>query len=437
MANYKKYSEYKETGIEWLSQIPKHWEVKKLKYETIIQMGQSPSSSDCNQDGIGTEFLQGNAEFGSKYPSAKNYCINAKKVSSVNDLLFSVRAPVGAINISNKEYAIGRGLCAISCKTKLLLSYITHAISIPKNKLLSIMTGSTFEAVSLEQVKNSELPLPPLYEQEEIAKFLDDKVSKIDELSEKVRKQIELLGEKRTSLINEAVTKGLNKDVELKETGIEWLPQIPKHWNKTKIKYTTYVKGRIGWHGLKSSDFKEKGSFLVTGTDFKNGIVDWNSCYHVDKEKYDIDPFIQLKENDLLITKDGTIGKIAIVKNMPYEATLNSGIFVTRCLKESIYKTRFMYWILNSKIFSSFIDINSDGTTIIHLYQNVFINFSYPLPPLSEQKEIAEFLDIETAKIDKLKEKLTKELDLLKEYKTSLITSAVTGQIDVREHKDN
>lgn len=171
---------------------------------------------------------------------------------------------------------------------------------------------------------------------------------------------------------------------ELKDSGVEWIGKIPANWSVEKIKYTTYVKGRIGWQGLKSDEFTDEGPYLVTGKDFIGKNVNWESCHHISRERYHEAPPIQLKENDLLITKDGTIGKTAIVSDMPDKAILNSGIFVTRSAK---YEVDFMYWMLNSQVFDKYIKFFETGSTIKHLYQETFENFSYPLPTRLEQKK--------------------------------------------------
>ena len=218
-----------------------------------------------------------------------------------------------------------------------------------------------------------------------------------------------------------------------KDSGVEWIGEIPEHWGVSKIKFTTYVKGRIGWQGLRADEFIDEGPYLVTGTDFIDGLVNWDSCYHISMERYNEAPPIQLRENDLLITKDGTIGKVAIVKNKPKYAILNSGIFVTRP-KNSAYLTEFMYWILNSQVFNKFIQYMSLGSTIVHLYQQTFENFSFPITNLNEQKTIAHFLDRKVAEIDGLISDIKLQIQKLKEYRQSLISEAVTGKIDVRDY---
>lgn len=211
-----------------------------------------------------------------------------------------------------------------------------------------------------------------------------------------------------------------------KDSGIEWIGKIPVSWQLKRIKHTTYVKGRIGWKGLRSDEFLEKSdSFVVTGTDFKKGRVAWKTCYQIPKERYDEDPFIQLREDDLLITKDGTIGKIAVVKDMPKIATLNSGVFVTRP-KTDDYISEYLYWILESNVFKSFYNFNKSGSTIHHLYQNVFNEFKFTCPTLEEQINITKYLNYKTQQLDELIEKKENLIKLLEEERTAIINQAVT-----------
>jgi len=210
-----------------------------------------------------------------------------------------------------------------------------------------------------------------------------------------------------------------------KDSWVEWIGEIPEHWEVSKIKFTTYVKGRIGWQGLRADEFIDEGPYLVTGTDFIDGLVNWDSCYHISMERYNEAPPIQLRENDLLITKDGTIGKVAIVKNKPKYAILNSGIFVTRP-QNSAYLTEFMYWILNSQVFNRFIEYMSLGSTIVHLYQQTFENFSFPITNLNEQKTIVDFLNKKTSEIDDLIADKEKLIELLQEKRQAIITEVVT-----------
>lgn len=206
-----------------------------------------------------------------------------------------------------------------------------------------------------------------------------------------------------------------------------WVKDYPGHWNLTRVKYEAYVKARVGWHGLTSNDFTDVGPYLVTGSDFKGSTIKWEDCYHCDLKRYEQDPYIQLKNGDLLLTKDGTIGKVALVDGLKDDdkATLNSGVFVVRPLRNN-FTTRFYYWLLESRVFKDFVDYYASGSTIIHLYQATFVNFSYASPPIDEQEKIASFLDYETAKIDTLIEKQQRLIELLTEKRQAVISHAVT-----------
>ncbi len=216
---------------------------------------------------------------------------------------------------------------------------------------------------------------------------------------------------------------------EYKDSGVEWLRQVPAHWSIQRIKDTTYLKGRVGWKGLTSDEYLEDGyAYLVTGTDFSNRFISWNECHYVERDRYEDDPFIQLRNGDLLITKDGTIGKLALVKDLDRPACLNSGIFLVR--PERLYITEYLYWVLSSQAFSVFCDLSSFGSTIQHLYQNVFERFAFPIPSPEEQSAIAAFLDRETAKIDALVAEQERLIALLKEKRQAVISHAVTKGLD-------
>jgi len=175
----------KDSGIPWIGEIPEHWEVKKAKYENIIIMGQSPDSKECNKNGKGVPFLQGNAEFGAIYPHEENWCSFPKKMAEPNDVLASVRAPIGAVNIANKKYGIGRGLCAIRNN---FFKFQYYLWTILNEELNSLGTGSTFKAVSAEQISNIYLPLPLESEQTAIVEYLDRKTTEIEAKIKKNKK---------------------------------------------------------------------------------------------------------------------------------------------------------------------------------------------------------------------------------------------------------
>lgn len=216
---------------------------------------------------------------------------------------------------------------------------------------------------------------------------------------------------------------------EYKDSGVEWVGIHPQHWSVELVKRSAYVKARVGWKGLTSDEFEDAAhAYLVTGTDFQGKFIDWRNCYQVSRERYEDDPYIQLQNGDLLITKDGTIGKLAVVRDLDKPACLNSGIFVVRPLQS--LSSDYLYWVLESAIFRQFVRATSTGSTILHLYQNVFVQFAFPYPPVEEQRAIASYLDHETAEIDAFIADQQELIGLLNERRAATITQAVTKGLD-------
>jgi len=216
-----------------------------------------------------------------------------------------------------------------------------------------------------------------------------------------------------------------------KKTELGW---IPEDWEFINIFESSTLKARIGWQGLTTAEYKETGDYyLITGTDFINGKIKWDTCHYVEKNRYDQDKNIQLKLNDILITKDGTIGKIAFIDNLPKEATLNSGVFVVRP-KEKSYLPYYLIHILNSNYFSIFLYKLKTGSTISHLYQKDFVNFKFPIPlKLAEQQKIAEILTCWNKAIEKTENLIEAKTQLKKGLMQKLLTGKVRFKEFVKE----
>lgn len=163
-------------------------------------------------------------------------------------------------------------------------------------------------------------------------------------------------------------------------------------WEQRKVGDLCYMKGRIGWQGLKSSDFISKGPYCVTGTDFYNGKIQWEKCYHVSEARYNMDPYIQLKPGDLLITKDGTIGKLAFIDNLPGKACLNSHLLVIRPNEPAELSNIYLFQVFSSELFLAYYTQSGTGSTMKSLSQGVISNFKISLPCIDEQKKIGDYL---------------------------------------------
>lgn len=216
----------------------------------------------------------------------------------------------------------------------------------------------------------------------------------------------------------------IEKTVGLKEFKETSIGKIPEDWKVQVLGDNSSLKARIGWQGLTTAEYLNNGEYnLITGTDFKNGKIDWLTCYYVEKQRYEQDSNIQVLENDILVTKDGTIGKVAFVDKVEREATLNSGVFVVRPLRNA-YVPEYLYHILMSKVFKEFLNQLVAGSTISHLYQKDFVNFKFPVPDISEQKVIAEVL----TDTDNLVQSLEKLIDKKKKIKQGAMQQLLTGK---------
>ena len=389
-------------------------------------MGQSPPSEEYNSDQIGTPFLQGNAEFGTHHPTPKIYCPTAKKHASLGDILVSVRAPVGAINVADQEYGIGRGLCAICPRTN--RHYAKYLLEVVRIELHVVATGSTYEAVAVDDVSNLICVVPPLSEQIQIATFLDRETEQIDELIRIKERRIELLQEQRTALINQAVTKGLDPNVEMKPSGVEWIGEIPSHWNVVPL--TKYLESIIDYRG-RTPEKTEDGRFLVTAKNIRDGQID----YEISQEFTSEDEYQRIMTrgipqiSDVLFTTEAPLGEVANVNDVAI--ALAQRIIKFRPKQDFLNPYFLKYWIL-SYSFQSDLLRYATGSTAVGIKASKLCLLKLNLLPLKEQQRIVDYLDQKTQETNKLITAEQRKIELLKEYRQSLISEAVTGKIDVQ-----
>lgn len=339
-------------------------------------------------------------------------------------LIGRVGANCGCItNISDKCWATDNALILKTSSNKNYMNYLLMA-----SNLNDINESNAQPLITASKVLNFKIPFTcNINEQQAIADFLDEKCEKIDKVIGEIEEQIQVLEDYKKSLITETVTKGLDKNVPMKDSGVDYIGKIPEKWNIIRLKHFSYMKGRIGWQGLSSDEFIDEGPYLVTGTDFKDGEVQWDRCYHMSQKRYNEAWQIQLKIGDLLVTKDGTIGKLAYIHFLPDNVSLNSHLLLIRPLKNK-YTNKFLYWVLSSQLFKTYYELASTGAIMDSLSQEKIGNFSFAIPEIDEQKQIADYLDKECTKIDKTINDKKEQLETIKEYKKSLIYEYVTGK---------
>ena len=277
------------------------------------------------------------------------------------------------------------------------------------NRIVSLTAKSSVDSVRLEMIAGMKIPMPPPTEQQVIAEALLD----VDRLLESLDA---LIAKKRA--IKQATMQQLL-------TGKTRLPGFHEKWTTIKFARDAILKARIGWQGLTTNEYLSSGRFyLVTGTDFEYGRIEWAKCYYVSRERYLQDKHIQLNIGDVLITKDGTIGKIGYVTHLPGPATLNSGVFLIRPVDQKWYP-QYMLHVLLSRIFGVFLNRLQAGSTITHLYQKDFFDFEFSAPGFEEQRAIAAILSDMDAEITALEQRR----DKTRVIKQGMMQQLLTGRV--------
>ncbi|RQT42501.1 restriction endonuclease subunit S [Burkholderia cepacia] len=294
--------------------------------------------------------------------------------------------------------------------------YLAHFINTQTKTLREVVaTGNGQPNLNTGLIGELKFPLPPtLDEQQAIAEALSDADALIESLSV-------LLAKKRQ------IKQGVMQEL---LTGKKRLPGFSEPWEAKVLGQCASLKARIGWQGLTTKEYLDSGDYyLVTGTELHGGEIDWDECNHVDAARYKQDVNIQLQVDDVLVTKDGSIGKVGIVTTLPKPATLNSGVFVIRPAARE-FDPKFFYYLLCSNVFTDFLEQLAAGSTINHLYQKDFVKFVFHLPPTeNEQQAIANVLTDIDADISETRQKLTKARQL----KKAMMRELLTGRIRLRQ----
>lgn len=430
-------SNFQKTGIEWIGCIPTNWKLERLQWhlEEIVEKNSPIKTRNIlsltNKLGVVPYSEKGNQGNVAK----ENY--NEYKIAYPDTIVAnSMNILIGSVGYCNYLGCVSPVYYVYKAKGNNNLKYFNYLFQTQQfQKELRRYANGILEIrlrVSSSDILKREVPIPSFEEQTKIVNILENKITQIGELIANQEKQIDVLNEYKQSTITRAVTQGISNNATFKETNIAWIGKIPESWKTIKLKYTSWLKGRIGWDGLTSSEYVDEGPHLITGTDFANGEINWSTCVHISEERFKEDELLHIKEDDLLITKDGTIGKLAIVKNCPEKVSLNSGVMIIRNTGELKYFNKYLYYVLQSKQFNLWYELSQGGnSTIRHLYQGQFYDFEFTYPSLIEQKAISDYLDLKCADIDTLISMRNSKIDKLNEYKTSLIFEYVTGKKQV------
>jgi type I restriction enzyme, S subunit len=420
--SFPRYPKYKDSGVEWLGEVPEHWEVSRIKYLAQIESGHTPSRSveeywlNCTIPWVSlndSSYLRQN-----DYISDTAYRISELGMANssahllpARAVVFSRDATVGLCAITTQPMAVSQHFIAYLCGPKLVPEYLLLSLKAMSQHLEHLSLGATIATIGMDDVRSLVSAAPPLPEQRAIIEFLDRETGKIDELVAEQQRLMELLKEKRQAVISHAVTKGLNPRAPMKPSGIEWLGDVPEHWKMVPLRWaSTCCSG----DGLPSEEVEsvqdEEHTVKTIGG---NGLMGYTTKGNIE-------------HSILAVGRVGALcGNIHVV-NPPAWITDNALILDA---DSDVFDLRFLGSVLRSRNLNEIASRTAQplitGTQVGD--QRI------PAPPLKEQQVITAFLDVELAEMDALVTEAQKAIDLLQERRTALISAAVTGQIDVRK----
>lgn len=431
--SYAKYESYKDSGVDWLGEIPEHWQLKRLKYVLAernerSKTGEEPLFMVSQKYGLVVR-----ADYHDKAEIAQSNIDN--KIVYKNDLVFNKLKPhLGVFYKSEIDFKglVSPDYAVYKVKNYIYdMKYLELLFRNPKyiEQFIIRATGIVEGLIRLYTTELFELPvmIPPREEQEKILNFLHGKTAQIDQAIALKQQQIEKLGEYKQIVIQNAVTKGLNPNAPMKNSGVEWIGDIPEHWEVKKLKYL--IDSKAGY-AFPSQQFSQEGISVIRISELNiNGSVDISNSPKLPFSfaKF-LEEFCVVSGDILMAMTGGTIGKVSIYRENK-KSLLNQRVckFI---VKASLDKKLFWHFC-NSLYWKNYIDFKANGGAQPNISDNEIKKMYFPLPSISEQKTIANFLDEKTQNINQTIERYQTQIDRLKEYKNILINQAVTGKIKI------
>ena len=426
----ERYSEYKDSGVKWLGKIPSHWELIKSKYLWKEQFATSENGfeqllSVSQYDGITL------AKGDSRSESLKGY-----KLVSKDDLVINIMlAWMGGLGVSNHDGIVSPAYCIYRLTGNSNPKYLHYLYKTPLY-LAEFARHSTGVIPSRWRMYTDDFGqvlslIPPRKEQDAIVSYLDERMGKIDTAIAQQQKMIDLLNERKQIIINKAVTKGLDPNVKMKPSGIDWIGEIPEHWEIKRLKHILNIFGRIGFRGYNASDLVDEGEGAITlsPSNMKPQGMAYEKCSYLTWNKYYESPEIMVNNGDILFVKTGsTYGKICLVTKLPMEATINPQLVIFKDFK---CDNVFLSFFLQSQIIKKQVEITVIGGTIPTISQEKIMNYVVVLPPIEEQKKIVEKILFMIKPVDDEINNCSDLIALLQERKQIIINDVVTGKVKV------
>ena len=445
---YKPYLTYKPSGVEWLGEIPAHWKVWRLKSFTVVQLSNVDKKSTEGQEAVrlcnytdvyyrervgpDVEFMPATAT----KEQVRRFSLRAGDVLITKDSEDWTDIAVPAVVTQDLPGVIcGYHLAHIRPGTGCDGAFLSRALAAigPSDQYRLLANGITRYGLTGDSIRASVLPFPPLAEQRAIATFLDRETAKIDSLIAKKERLIELLREKRTALISRAVTKGLDPNVPMKDSGVEWLGQIPAHWEVKRLWHLTPANRRIMYGIVLPGPHVEDGIPIVKGGDVSPERLRLDGLSRTSREIECHFSRSRLRPGDLVYAIRGSIGNVAMVPDELEGANLTQDA-ARVAYKEDSYGLWLLHLLESRAVFTQ-LEAGALGATIRGINIRDLKRTAIPVPPRAEQQAVADYVSRESIKIDALTARAREAIGLLKEFRSALISAAVTGKIDVRQEQ--
>ena len=433
----ERYEAYKDSGVEWIGEVPEHWGVSKFAFAGTTSLGKmltpNPETEDdqllpylcaanVKESGIVLEQLK------EMYFSPKD---GDKYMLMCSDLVVVEGGNVGLSHVwTGGEMRIQNALHRFRANEQYVAEYLKYSLDVAKNAgyIDLVCNKATIAHFTSEKLMETPVCCIPLCEQRAIADYLDEKTAEIDSIVSETERSIELLREYRKSVISEAVTKGLDPDVPTKDSGVEWIGDIPETWETTKVKYlAACLNGDRGVNYPSGDDMVEEGVAFVTTDSIHGTCIDFDRVKRITEERYGLLGGVKLRIGDIVYCLRGSVGVCAI-NSAENSGTVASSLMVIRSFG---CDSKWLLYVLESEVVSLQVSELTNGTCAANLSAENVTRFDLPFPSVEEQHAIRDYFDTKTSEIDALIADKERQVELLKEYRKSLISEAVTGKFKV------
>ncbi|WP_321298931.1 restriction endonuclease subunit S [Marinifilum fragile] len=437
---YKKYSEFKDTNSKWVPFIPKDWDIASLRWLSKRFAGGTPDKNKpeywddkvipwLNSGAVNQEIIK----LPSNYISNEGFANSSAKWIPIGSLVLALAGQgktKGTVAYCEIKTTCNQSLAAITFEEGFYSKYFYWYLKSQYKNIRGLASSDGRDGLNLEMLGSIKLPIPSNIEQYQIANFLDQKTGQIDRLIAQKERLLKLLSEKRTAIITQAVTKGLDPNVEMKDSGIDWLGEIPRHWGVKRFKFCLTEPLKYGANESAESSDRDQPRFVrITDVD-ENGNLKEETFRSIDSEI--AKPFL-LKEGDLLMARSGaTVGKNFMYKEN-WGIACFAGYLIRARIDQEIILPEFGNLFLNSGSYWDWVNSIFIQSTIQNISAEKYANLVLPIPPQNEQVKIVAFASKKREQLGNIIDGLSESLSKLKEYREAIITAAVTGQIDVRK----